>query len=71
MHSSDYPKVIVTINRSVKFCSLDEAARLQDAWFDDVEVGDMILNEDFSTRQITREEIDLINEMCDEYSASK
>ena len=61
MHSDSlkhFPKVLVTVEGKKKFHTFKEAAILQDSWFAKVKVEDMILNEDFSIRNITKEEIE-------------
>jgi hypothetical protein len=54
-----------------KFLTLRRAGVLSDSMFSKVVISGLVLNEDFSTRQITEDEMNQIVEIADRHSDSK
>ena len=72
----EFPRYILTMGgrgetKKSVFVPIGEAARAMDNWFVHVEVGDLVLESDFSIRQITEAEKAEMNRILDDYAASK
>ncbi len=67
----DFPLYLMIINGQGKFLPLRRAGIIFDSGWDQVDTGGMVLNVDFTTRPMTREEEREISRIADEWSANK
>jgi hypothetical protein len=66
-----FPKYLMKINGERRFLTFQEAATVFNSGMSQVEFGRYVLNEDFSVRLMTTEDISRICCLADRYSASK
>lgn len=66
-----FPKYEMIINGKKKYLSLQDAGIVYDNGFVQVEIGDNVLESDFTVRNITKKEEREIANIADEYSANK
>jgi len=67
----EFPRYLMRFNGEEKFMSIQEAGMDFDNGFVRVEIGGLVLNEDFSVRRITSAEESEISEIADRHSSSK
>lgn len=68
---SEFPLYLMAEDGKSKFLPLRKAGILADSMWSKVEIGNLVLESDFSVRKITKEEYNQIVEISDEHSASK
>ena len=67
-----FPKYLVNMGGNKRFLSINETGKAWDCGHCEVTIDDhLVLEEDFSLRDITPTENRLIDDIADEYSASK
>lgn len=69
--STDFPKYLMKINGNRKFLTFRDAYVAFDSGSNRVEFGRYVLNENFSVRKMTDEDMTKISETADKYSESK
>ena len=69
--SNTFPMYLMLIGRRRKFLSIQDAGKAYDSGHVTVNIGNLVLESDFSVRDITAEEALRIGKIADEYSASK
>jgi hypothetical protein len=67
----EFPLYLMTEDGNMKFLPLRRAGVLADSMWSRVEIGGLVLNEDFSVRKITDAERNQIEEIADRHSDSK
>jgi hypothetical protein len=67
--SAIFPQYELFVNGKRSFVPLNEAARAMDSLMCHVSVGDIVLESDGVLRNITRDEVDRLNQLTDEWSA--
>ncbi len=71
MSTRQFPLFLLKIDGKQKFLTMREAGIMFDSNFSNVENMRLVLEEDFSVRDITKEETSQMSEIADEHSASK
>jgi hypothetical protein len=66
-----YPLFLMYVDGEGKFYEKYRAGALLDSWFAKVEPGNLVLNEDLTVRNITKEESRELDEISDRVSESK
>lgn len=67
----EYPLFLIYEDGQGKFLSKRKAGVLMDSMWSKVECGRLVLNEDFTIREITDKECNELVEIADNYSNSK
>lgn len=67
----EFPKYLMVVDGKQKFLSFHEASVAYDSGWARVEFGHLVLESDFSVRDMTDAERAKLSEAADEYGASK